>query len=92
MLGSITSIYLICANLVGAGAGPFVIGALSQHLSASGADLGQALALTGLVSLPLAALFVFLALKPLARSERSMASLVEVNHGAVFETVPADVR
>ncbi len=91
MLGSITSIYLICANLVGAGAGPFVIGALSQHLAPSGADLGQALALTGLVSLPLAALFVVLALKPLARSERLMASLVEVNPGAAFDTIAAGV-
>ena len=74
MLGSVTSIYLIFANLVGGGAGPFVIGALSQHLSADGARLGQALAVTGLATLPLAALFIGLALAPLARSELASAS------------------
>jgi MFS family permease len=71
MLGSVSAIYLIFANLVGGGAGPFFIGALSQHFGASGNGLGQSLAVMSIITLPIAAGLVFLALKPLAESERA---------------------
>ena len=73
MLGSLWAIYLIFANLIGGGLGPVLIGGISQHLSAGGQRLGDALAVVTLLVLPLAALLVFLALKPLAESERRMA-------------------
>jgi len=72
MLGSVSAIYLIFANLVGGGAGPFFIGALSQHLGASGNGLGQSLAVTSIITLPIAAWLVLWALKPLAQSERAV--------------------
>jgi predicted MFS family arabinose efflux permease len=68
MLGSVSAIYLIFANLIGGGAGPFFIGALSQHLGANG--LGKSLAIMSIITLPIAACLVFWALKPLAQSER----------------------
>jgi len=68
----VSAIYLIFANLVGGGAGPFFIGALSQHLGASGNGLGQSLAVTSIITLPIAAWLVLWALKPLAQSERAV--------------------
>jgi hypothetical protein len=73
MLGSVWAIYLIFANLIGGGLGPVLIGGLSERLS-GGARLGDALAVVAAIVLPLAALLVFLALKPLKDSERRMAS------------------
>jgi MFS family permease len=73
MLGSVWAIYLIFANLIGGGLGPVLIGGISQHLSPGGERLGQALAVVAVLVLPLAALLVFLALKPLAQGERRVA-------------------
>jgi MFS family permease len=73
MLGSVWAIYLIFANLIGGGLGPVLIGGMSQHLAANGQRLGEALAAVTILVLPLAALLVLLALKPLAQSERRMA-------------------
>lgn len=70
MLGSISALYLIFANLVGGGLGPVVIGALSQHFDAGGGALGQALAVVAVLTLPPSALLIFLALKPLSAAEQ----------------------
>jgi MFS family permease len=74
MLGSVSALYLIFANLVGGGLGPVLIGALSQHFSPAGTGLGQALAVVAVITLPPSALLIFLALKPIAASEASLVS------------------
>ncbi len=74
MLGSVWAIYLIFASLIGGGLGPVLIGGISQHLSPGGERLGEALAVVTVVVLPLAAVLVFLALKPLVESERRLAA------------------
>jgi len=73
MLGSVWAIYLIFASLIGSGLGPVLIGAISQSLSPTGQRLGEALAIATILLLPLAGLLVFLALKPLAQSERRLS-------------------
>jgi MFS family permease len=72
MLGSVWAIYLIAANLISGGLGPLLIGGISERLSGGGERLGEALAVVAGLVLPLAALLVFLALKPLTESERRM--------------------
>jgi MFS family permease len=74
MLGSVWAIYLIFASLIGGGLGPVLIGGASQYLSPAGDRLGQALALVTVLVLPLAALLVQLALKPLVESERRLSA------------------
>jgi MFS family permease len=74
MLGSVTAIYLIFANLVGGGLGPLLVGGLSQHFAAGGGALGQALAIVAVLTLPPSALLIFLALKPLGRSEQALSA------------------
>jgi hypothetical protein len=71
MLGSVSALYLIFANLVGGGLGPVVIGGLSQHLDPGGHALGRALAVVACMTLPPSALLIFLALKPLGAAEQS---------------------
>lgn len=73
MLGSISAIYLVFANIIGGGLGPFLVGATSHALSPQGSELGTALAIVGAVTLPVSALLVLLALRPVARAERQFA-------------------
>jgi MFS family permease len=79
MLGSISAIYLVFANIIGGGLGPVLVGATSHILSPDGSKLGVALALVGAITLPVAAVLVFLALRPVERAELKQAKWTWAN-------------
>ena len=48
----LSAVYLLVLNLIGIGGGPLMIGAISDHALGGPADIGSAMALTGLLTVP----------------------------------------
>ena len=49
----LSAVYLLVLNLIGIGGGPLMIGAISDHVLGGPAEIGSAMALTGLLTVPL---------------------------------------
>jgi MFS family permease len=63
--GRVSAIYLLFANLIGFGAGPFLPAALTDYVFASEDALGIAIALTSFVTAPIAAILLMLGRAPM---------------------------
>jgi MFS family permease len=72
MRGRIFAIYVILANVVGAGLGPWITGMMTQYLFGGPMRLGYALATLAAVTLPAAAVILSLALGPVRRTARRL--------------------
>jgi MFS family permease len=63
--GQVSAAYLVVFTLLGIGLGPTLVGALTTYVFADDAMVGWAMAANSAILLPLAALLLFTALKPM---------------------------
>ena len=68
----LSAVYLLVLNLIGIGGGPLMIGAISDHALGGPAEIGSAMALTGLLTVPVGVVILAAAL-PAYRKLQSKA-------------------
>jgi len=71
MRAQISAVYLLCTNLIGAGAGPLVVGLATDQVFGNDAALPASLSLVAAVTCPTAALALFLGRRAFARAAAS---------------------
>jgi len=69
--GRVVAIYLILTSLIAIAIGPVLVGLINDYVFRSDAAIGKTLAVTAAVTYPLAALLLFLCLKPFGRALRA---------------------
>lgn len=72
--GQAVAAYLLCANLIGLGIGPTLTAFITDRVLGDPARIGQSLAITAALALPLAALLIFRALRPVEALSSKLAS------------------
>jgi MFS family permease len=74
MRARMSAIYLFCTNLIGTGAGPWVVGLTTDHVFGTDAALNRSLSVVAAVICPLAALTLFAGRRAFARAALAAAA------------------